>query len=90
MKHQHLLSIALATILFVGLYWAVSISASTCSGTFSEKWACGSTVYYSFSGFDATQTDKIQTAIGEWNALANTNKVVLSPATTVNPAKLED
>jgi hypothetical protein len=89
MKHQHLLSIALATILFVGLYWAVSISASTCSGTFSEKWACGSTVYYSFSGFDATQTDKIQTAIGEWNALANTNKVVLSPATTVNPAKLE-
>lgn len=47
------------------------------------KWACGSTVNYSFSGFNSqTQTPYIQSAIGQWNALTHSSRVTFTPGSS--------
>jgi len=89
MKHRHLLLLVVLAGFVIGFDWVASALASTCSGRTSQKWACGTTVYYSLSGFNPTQTSKIQAGIAEWNALSHVNKVTLSPANAGNPAKLE-
>lgn len=80
----------IGTIIFLvvaGLAWIDYTSASTCSNRVTDKWACGTTVYYSLSGFNSTQSSKIEAAISQWNALAHSSRVTFAAASTANPAQ---
>ena len=83
------LIVVFLSVPLTGFLWTESSLASTCSNTISTKWACGSTVYYSLSGFDTTQTMKIGEAISEWNSLPNSSKVTLTAAGGGHSATLQ-
>lgn len=88
---RHFAVLTLTTTLFVVSILLVKgqQTGSGCSVTSTDKWAKGTTVYYSISsGFDAAQRQQILDGIAGWNAVnaGNNSGIVYSPATASNPA----
>jgi hypothetical protein len=85
------------TILSIALPFSIStlIYAVNCSTTTNQKWAKGTTVYFSTGNLSPSQKTSVTNAIQQWQAVSNAKSLGITfkvadqmPAGTQNPATL--
>lgn len=82
-------------ILSLAAVCAFAQSQSQCSTTTTQRWAKGTTVYYSLGNLDPTQSQQVQNAIKQWQDVSDAQGLGITfqpsstmPAGTQNPATL--